>query len=277
MTKLLRANLVRMTKNRSFRDCMGFMISYGLSMVCMSYYMLCKSGYGIPLENMCFGYASLMGFVSAVFVSLFLGTEYSDGTIRNKLTIGHKRHTVYLANLMVSTVGVLVINAVYVAVLLLVGIPLFGTFRPDPFFLLTRAFLTVLMDLSWTAVFTMCSMLNQNKAAVTAVSILSALVLCFASGYIRSRLSEPKIYEPYTDVTDKGYEIRKEAEENPYYLEGTEREIYTFLNDFLPGSQGLQILNQDRGRERQMSLYSCLTVALATGAGILVFRRKDIK
>lgn len=278
MTKLLRANFARLTKHGGFRSCMICMAFYGLFMIGTSYYLLCRTGHGILMENICFGYAGLMGFVAAAFISLFLGTEYSDGTIRNKLTAGHKRSAVYLANLMVNAVGVLAANAAYVAVLLLIGIPLFGPFRPtDSLELLTLAFLTVLMDLSWTAVFTLCSMLNPNKAAMTAVSILSALMLSLASGYIRSRLNEPKVFEPYTYVTDKGYEIHKEAEENPDYLEGTEREVYTFLNDFLPSGQELQILNHDRGRERQMALYSCLVTVLSTGSGIFIFKKKDIK
>ena len=90
MTRLLGANFACMKKSRNFHSCMAFMASCGLFMAGMSYYMLCKSGHGIPLENMCFGYANLMGFAAAVFISLFLGTEYSDGTIRNKLTVGHK-------------------------------------------------------------------------------------------------------------------------------------------------------------------------------------------
>ena len=277
MTRLLGANFACMKKSRNFHSCMAFMASCGLFMAGMSYYMLYKSGHGIPLENMCFGYANLMGFAAAVFISLFLGTEYSDGTIRNKLTVGHKRYAVYLAGLIINLAGVLLINAVYVGALLLVGIPLFGGFHPaEPSVLLTMALLTVFMDASYTAVFTMCSMLNRNRASMTAVSIMSVLILTIVSGYIRSRLNEPKMFEPYTYMTEEGYEFHKEAEVNPYYLEGTEREVYVFLNDFLPCSQGIQIENQDRGHEWQRSLYSCLIVMVSTGTGILLFNRKDI-
>lgn len=123
----------------------------------------------------------------------------------------------------------------------------------------------------------MCSMLNQNKATVVAVGILSVLMLSILSGYIRSRLNEPEVYEAYAEVTDKGDIVTREEEENPYYLEGIKREICVFFNDFLPCSQGMQIENRQTDRAWQCVLYSCLIVAVSTGAGILLFCRKDIR
>ena len=50
------------------------------------------------IDNGFFGCALFIGIVMAVFCSLFIGTEYSEGTIRNKIIIGQKRGTVYLSN-----------------------------------------------------------------------------------------------------------------------------------------------------------------------------------
>ncbi len=278
MTRLLSANFVHLKKNRCFWTCIWFMVLYGAFMVYMNYWSMCRYGYDSTLDSMCRGYTNLMGFASALLVSLFLGTEYSDGVIRNKLVVGHQRHTVYLAGLTVNAVGVLMINAVYVGVVILLGAPFLGaSWQADPLTLLKAAAVTVLMDLSYTAIFTMCSMLNQNKASVTAGAILGALILCLMSGYIQSRLNEPKIYEAYTEVTDKGYVITREAVENPYYLEGTKREAYTVLNDLLPSGQGMQLGSGDVSRAGQMSLYSGLILVLFTGTGIFFFCRKDIK
>ena len=36
-----------------------------------------------------------------------------------------------------------------------------------------------------------------------------------------------------------------ERQKNPHYLTGIKRDIYEFLNDFLPGSQMLQIAEQE--------------------------------
>lgn len=130
MLRLLGANFARLKKSHSFWSCATFMAVYGAAMVCIDYYSLCRYGYEFPLDLICFDYANLMGFVSAVFVTLFLGMEYSDGTIRNKLTVGHRRHTVYLAGLIVSASGVIIINAVYAGVVFLLDIPLLGFSGP---------------------------------------------------------------------------------------------------------------------------------------------------
>ncbi|MGY3662454.1 MAG: hypothetical protein ACXAHE_00930 [Roseburia sp. 1XD42-69] len=44
---------------------------------------------------------------------MFLGTDYSDGTIRNKLTVGHTRTNIYLANLIVTFAAGLLIMCVW--------------------------------------------------------------------------------------------------------------------------------------------------------------------
>ena len=55
-----------------------------------------------PLDAIFFVYAMLIGLVLSVFLPLFFGSEYSDGTIRNKLAAGHPRLSVYLANLITA-------------------------------------------------------------------------------------------------------------------------------------------------------------------------------
>ena len=56
-----------------------------------------------------------MGLVAAVFISLFVGSEYSDGTIRNKLVVGHSRMRIYLANLIVCSIACVLISLAYAA------------------------------------------------------------------------------------------------------------------------------------------------------------------
>ena len=137
------------------------------------------------------------------------------------------------------------------------------------------------MDLSFAACFTMHSMLRQNKASVTAVSIIAALILLLASGYIRSSLHEPKVYEPYAYTTDKGYVITREEEPNPNYLEegSVKRRVFEFLDELLPSGQALKIEEDEVTKEQagRLVLYSCLVVLVSVGGGIAGFQRKDIK
>lgn len=56
-----------------------------------------QSGYPTALDDRFFAYSFFIGILSAIFCSLFTGTEYSDGTIRNKIVVGHSRISIYLS------------------------------------------------------------------------------------------------------------------------------------------------------------------------------------
>lgn len=277
MSRLLSANFARLVKDRTFRVCTCMMAFYGIFMVLMGCYDLHKSGYAASLIHISFGYAEVMGVLAATFTSQFLGVEYSDGTIRNKLIVGHRRHEIYLSNLLTVSAAVLLMNAAYAAAVLLSGIPLLGmSGGPDPSVLLTLVLVTILMDAAYAAAFTLYSMLNRNKVTVTAVSIMGALLAMIFSGYVQSRLIEPKTYVWEMEMTEEGEILPYEEETNPYYLEGTTREVFEFLNDFLPSGQALQIEGEAIDGWQYLALYSCLFAAGLTGVGVAAFFRKDI-
>lgn len=56
-----------------------------------------------------------LAILHAAFTSLFLGAEYQDGTLRNKLIAGHPRWKVYGAYLITAAAGCFVIMAGWLA------------------------------------------------------------------------------------------------------------------------------------------------------------------
>ena len=80
------------------------------------------------IDNGFFGCALFIGIVMAVFCSLFIGTEYSEGTIRNKIIIGQKRGTVYLSNFITCSLVSVVMCMAFFIPYLCIGIPLLGFF-----------------------------------------------------------------------------------------------------------------------------------------------------
>ena len=40
--------------------------------------------------------ALFIGIILAVFCSLFIGTEHNDGTIRNKIIVGHEKSKLFI-------------------------------------------------------------------------------------------------------------------------------------------------------------------------------------
>lgn len=277
MSKLLHADFARLVRDKIFWFCTFFMFILGIAMPLMHYNLMLKDGYPMYMEDAFFIGAAFIGILLSVFCSMFLGTEYNDGTIRNKIIAGQKRPVIYLANLITCTAAGLFMCLACFIPYLCIGIPLLGFFTVEIttvlLFVLCMFFLTV----AFSSIFTIFAMLNQNKASTAVACILSAFLLLFAGSYINAQLRETQMYESYAYVTEAGEIIIEEAEPNPHYVGGLKRIIYKFLNDFLPGGQSLQIANMSAQSQWLLMLYSGIIIAGTTGAGICFFRKKDLK
>lgn len=277
MRKLLAANFARLRKDGTFWTGIVLMFAGGIFLTVMAYFDMKSSGYEYKLEERTFLYAVYSGIVSSVFCSLFLGTEYSDGTIRNKLMVGHSRGNIYLANLIVCSVASILMCLIYFVSATAVGTVLLGFFVADIRIVLGFVLCSLAMTAAYAGIYTLVAMLNQNKAIAAVICVLGSFILLFVGIYVNQRLEEPKTYPVYMYADETG-EIRSEENEpNPTYLSGTKREVYEFLYDFLPSGQALQLTQMTAEHLWALALYDGILVVLTTGAGVLCFRRKDLK
>lgn len=279
MARVLSANVSSLRKNKAFWICMLGMVVYAVSFSFSTYYDYLEYGALSSPAHLIFNHQPLMGILSAVFCSLFLGTEYSDGTIRNKLIVGRTRTEIYLANFMTVALASILFYAICLAFVLLFGFLLLDLrlSSMQVGVLAGTVLVGVMSILAFCAVFTMLSMLNQRKAVVAVISILLALGLLLLSSMLDSRLSEPEFYDNYVLTASGVPELATESVANPRYLGPTARAICQFLQDFLPSGQSIQIFSLTQTQMWQMPLYSLLIVALTTSAGVFFFRRKDLK
>lgn len=275
MSRLLSANFMRIKRSGVFWLCTAFMAGLALVVQYFNYREICK-GLSPALESDLFAYVPFSGIVAAVFISLFLGTEYSDGTIRNKVVIGHSRTSIYLSNLITTAVCAVVMCVIYLAVYSLVGIAAVGSFTAGAGELLKQVLCSLALASAFDAIFTLMALLNQNKAAAAVLCVLLAFVLLFAGSYTNNRLAEPEFDGGYY-MDETG--VLQEAEEtkNPRYLDGTERKIYEFANDFLPGGQSIQIASGGAPEPWKLMGYSGVILAVVTAAGIRAFGRKNLR
>lgn len=278
MNKLLAANFMRLKKSKAFWCCMIFMVILALIGPIGQYYQSQKYDTFDPmLDGQLFTFALFIGIVLSTFCGLFLGIEYGDGTIRNKVVIGHKRSSIYLANLITCIVAGLGMCVTFMAVYLAVGIPLIGGLTIETKYILLYIGAALLMTIAFAAIFTMLAMLNQNRAVVAVSCILFAFVSLFAGQYIAARLQAPEIYEGYSYTDDSGRHIEVEAMKNPRYLEGTEREVYEFLHNLLPGDQQVQIGQMTTEKPGGLMIYSAGVAVVITAVGMILFKKKDLK
>ena len=282
MNNLFWANIIRLWKSRLTG--LGIAVFSGLALVlCIDHYYYFRED--MILDGIFFGYVYIAGIPVSVLAGLFLGVEYGDGTIRNKLIAGHKRSTVYLANFFAVFAASLMMSLAYIGVICAVGIPMFGGLTSDWRIIVLMLFESVLTLGAVSALFTMVGMLWQNKAVSAAICILLAFGLQMLTIAVQSKLAAKEFYEGnvYTsDVSNDGEieMISLEGQRNPNYVGGTKRVVYEFIYDFNPVSQGLQIADMYAEHPKHMGLfplYSLIIIFGVTGEGIWLFGRKDLK
>ena len=278
MTNLLHANFTKLKRDKFFWLTIIIMLAWGLFAAGMQIYNASKYklAYEITMDSILFGYCWVVGIVCAIFSSMYIGSDYSDGTIRNKLIVGHKRHSIYLTNLItVSTVMILSCIIFLISVSAL-GFPFIKEITMDFKTAVILILCSIPMIIAYSAIFTAISMTNQNKAVVAIISIILAFGLVFAAGVIRGMLeAEPMISTGGYEITATGELIMGELVPNPNYLTGMKRKIFEFLYDFLPSGQSEQLMS---GKYSVlMPVYSLIIASVSTVAGIGIFNKKNIK
>lgn len=312
MNRLLSANFTRLRKSKVFWLGVIAMIGFG-AFLPISNYMdeirfreFTDYEFTNPFDNVLFGYSLAIGVLCAIFISLFLGTEYSDGTIRNKLIVGKTRASIYFSNLITNIAAALFMCLCYLGSVCAVGIPLCDKIDMEISLVLKIIAASLVMVIAFCSVCTMLSMIIQSKAIMAIISITSIFVLMFGSAIISGRLNQPKNFG-YSEITDGVEKVISEP--NSYYVGGTKRKVYIFLNDFLPTSQSIkfyqnsalnveednksenQTLNTDISADEDilnmieekeshlwtLVLYSSINIVITTAIGLFVFQKKNIK
>ncbi len=277
MRNLLSAGFHRLAKDKILWIGMLAVLAVSASLMisnCQTAKVLIAEGYMRTLDDFYFSLAPLVGLCCAVYTSLFIGTEHSEGTLRNKLVVGRTRAQIYLSNYIVC----LVANACLVFAWLiggLVGLPLLGGWRIGALGLLLYTGIALFFTAAFTGIFTLLCMLSTNKAITAVVAILLAFGLLMISASINGSLSEPEFSTGIVMMED-GMQIGDPIP-NPEYISGIKRVVYQFLMDALPSGQGILMTSLEIERP-VLSLASSAVISLITVmAGVFSFRKKDLK
>lgn len=275
MNKLLSANFFRLRKNKCFWGSFFFMFVVGLAIPLLKYRDMKQSEYMDHLDSGFFMSALLIGIILAVFCSLFIGTEHHEGTIRNKIIVGHKREFIYLSNFLTCSSIAITLCLVYFIAYLSIGIPLLGFFVADMKVIVFILITVLVLSITFASLFTLVAMLSQNKAIIAVTCILLSFGLLFTGTILNGMLDAPQTITAYSMGTD-GQQTAQEMD-NPKYLEGTKREIVQFLYDVIPGGQAIQCSTMKIVNPTRLPLYSLVIIVLTTGVGVWFFKKKDVK
>ena len=266
-----------------FFCCWAGMVLLALFLVAEEY----SQPYIVLLNQVVFLPLSLYGVVTAAFSAMFLGQEYSDGTIRNKLIAGHSRVHIYLSAFLVTAAGAIILYLSAIAVTASVGSYLFTATVPPKTFLLT-GLLGVLLCLSYVGIYCLTSVLCHNRSTSVVVCMMLSVMLLMVALYVNLQLEQDE-YIPQLNIMgveqSDGVSISVSGENtdglvtmapNPHYLTGIKRQIAQFIQDLNPTGQAAQICSMSYPNPIQMVLCSALVVLLTCLRGLFVFRRKDV-
>lgn len=273
MIKLLSAGFARLWKSRLFY--LELLISCGFAAIscCTQFREVRNWGAIISIEYAFFNCTPFILFFAAVFAAMFTGSEYSDGTIRNKLIVGHARADVYISEFIVNSAAILIVYLSQLLVAFALGVPMFGFFTTPASVILLVIMDAVLMVIALSALFTMLALLISSKSASAVLCLILVCLMFFAGLYLQSSLNEQEIIQGYY-LVDGALEL-SEPYPNPLYISGAKRQVYQFLFDFLPMGQAIHVA--DWLFAWYYPLYSLILIAITTVPGLLLFRRKDIK
>lgn len=278
MIKLLHSGIQRLFKNKLLLICSVVVFALSLfaggQIVRSSQKIYVDAQYF--MEDILFVTLPYMAFYCATFVSLFLGIEYEQGTIRNKLLVGHTRASVYCSNLIVCIVASVIMLAVMLITGWILGICTLQDFYLEPSRLALVLLCSVLITVTFSAFATAVTMNISNRAICVVILFMLILGMLMGSAYLDGALSAQEMTYEYVLMTEAGMEYG-DLIPNPNYVSGTKRVVYEFLIDLLPTGQASQITNFEFSRCIRWPVLSLAVIVVTSILGFIGFKKKDIK
>lgn len=287
MLNVINAGISRLFQNKVFRTVFIITVLYG-TLAPYLYWdgnrLYRELDPTVPL----FGFMLTLPFATAILISLFLGQEHSDGTLRRKLVIGKTKTEVYLGLMLSATVGVLLCCLGYLAADVAVSVLLMGLPKTALEAVLLFGLLSIVNILANTALFSALSLLIKSRAVSAVVCLMIAFITLILGIDAVGTLTQPELYEVdrndaewYAEAYD--VEIRGQADpdtmlvDNPWYpnedqVKSARRTIY-----LLPAAQSFVISQQLPVADPFVcGACSVIIAVLSTAVGVIIFARKDI-
>lgn len=280
MRKLLRADFERLKVSKTFWLGLAVMLGICVYLLVDQYHMVRKyAEQAEMLESIAFSYAPLIGFFCAMIASMVLGADYNDGTIRNKLSVGHRRLDIYLSQLIICFVICAALQLVFIVPVLALGMPFTNGFAISTGMAAAMFLLSFFTAMAYASICTAIAMGIQNRTAAVIAGIALIALLLFIASVLGGWLGQPEMsYDGGFVLSADGIIQAPELVQNPYYITGMERTVYQWIYDLLPTGQSLQIVNGMPGDYMaRWPFTSALVILLSSAIGYSIFKRKDIK
>ena len=262
MISLLSAGFSRLFRNLAFRIATLIMAFMPVMSTLLSY--ADKNTPREPLDGVYNSGLSVIWIIIGAFVPLFIGQDYDEKTMNNRIMAGHSRASIYLADYIVTLTGAVFMQAVAVIAGSAVAIPLFGMYRETVLSFAVDQFFVVCIMAAYTAIAQLITTVISSKNYALDVSMVVALALFIAGNAVFDNVCKLR-----TKAQQENIAVTELVGEN------SAKDIMFWS---LPASQSDMLLGggvpEKSGR---MICTDLAAVVFFTAAGMFVFRRKDIK
>ena len=271
MIKLLKAGFCRVKKDIIFW--LFVFLTIGIAGFTLFRY---TSNEGVHLDKIVNEFIMYIGLFIAIFVSIFVGKEYSQGIIRNKIIVGHSRVSIFLANLIISIIASILCEIVYLALVFLIGIPLFGQLQMPLSQFAMVLLNTVLVIISFCSIFNFVSMICSEITVSTIICIILFITMYVVQGSFSLTANTDKyITNTFTDENGVSHIISQELDPNYPGDEKVKQARMIYLS--IPQGQAMEIGNNDSEYLKQIPIYSITLICAINILGIYIFSKKELK
>lgn len=288
MIKLLRAGFFRLKKEIMFWLFIIVTIAVaGIRILTTVHYE--------PLDKFLYDYIIYIGLFIAMFVSVFVGKEHSEGIIRNKIIVGHNRISIYISKLIISIVVSLLCEFIYIAIMYLIGSKIYKPLQMTISQLSIIILNAVLIIITYCSIFNLISMICSEITISVVMCVIIFVIMFVAEMIIGKTANEPKYIT--SSSWDNGVRTIISQEVNPNYpgddIVNLAKKIYLLLpqgqaqlitNSKLTDSDEIkeQLYTKEEIEEYiktiyQMPIYSLIVIGVVNIGGLYLFSKKELK
>ena len=270
MIKLLKAGFFRLKKDVIFW--LFIFLTIGMAGFTLFRYL---SNEGVYLDKILNEFIMYIGLFIAIFVSIFVGKEYGQGIIRNKIIVGHSRISIFLSNLIISIVVSLLCELIYLIIVFLIGIPLFGQMQMSFSQFAIVLLNTALVIISFCSIYNFITMICSEITISISICIILFVAMFVAQAALGFTANSRKYIEHA--FWDNGNKYIISQEPDPNYPGDEEVKQARTLYLSIPQGQAMKIGGNDLTYSAQMAISSIILIGVVNIVGVCIFSKKELK
>lgn len=270
MIKLLKAGFFRLKKDVIFW--LFIFLTIGMAGFTLFRYL---SNEGVYLDKILNEFIMYIGLFIAIFVSIFVGKEYGQGIIRNKIIVGHSRISIFLSNLIISIVVSLLCELIYLIIVFLIGIPLFGQMQMSFSQFAIVLLNTALVIISFCSIYNFITMICSEITISISICIILFVAMFVAQAALGFTANSRKYIEHAFWDNGNKYIISQEPDPNYPGDEKVKQARMLYLS--IPQGQAMKIGGNDLTYSAQMAISSIILIGVVNIVGVCIFSKKELK